>query len=391
MKTHPLLLLALIYLAFISLGLPDTILGVAWPKMRLDFDQPLELAGVLTALIMTGSGISGFLSGKVLQKFTTAQVLTASTLFTGSALAACGATGTVWVILLLAVPLGLGGGAVDAGLNNYVARHYSNRHMNFLHCCWGIGATAGPLITTLYLAHDLSWRCAYFTIGGIQLTLALLFFGTRNWWDKAKEPAHQSPPEGHYLSVFRHVKAYASCFSFLCYTGVEFGCGLWAASFLLSRGYSLEAAGFAVTMFWGSLTAGRFLAGVIAKYIDTGRLILIGLTLAFLGIVLLGFGGYTWLNQAALILAGLGLAPIYPSMMHITPTRFAGAEGTRLIGFQMSSACLGILILPTIQGWLYTRISFELLPWLLGSLLILIILMQAWLCRPAAQKQPTHA
>jgi len=385
MKTHPLLLLALIYLAFISLGLPDTILGVAWPKMRLDFDQPLALAGVITAMIMTGSGISGFLSGKVLQKFTTAQVLIASSLFTGSALAACGGSTAVWVILLLAVPLGLGGGAVDAGLNNYVARHYSNRHMNFLHCCWGVGATAGPLITTLYFTHQLSWRYAYFTIGGIQLLLALLFFGTRNWWDKEKEPAHQEAPEGHYLSVFRHAKAYACCFSFLCYTGIEFGCGLWAASFLLSRGYTLEAAGFAVTMFWGALTAGRFLAGVIAKFIATERLILMGLTLALAGVTLLGFAGHNSLTHAALILAGLGLAPVYPSMMHATPTRFAGAEATRLIGFQMSSACLGILILPTIQGWLYSRVSFELLPWLLGSLLLIVISLQGWLSRPAAQ------
>ena len=358
-KTRYLLLLCIIYIGYISLGLPDTVLGVAWPVMRLELQRSVEWAGILATIIVLCASVSGFSSGFFINRVPAGVLLMVSCFMTGLSLLGFGLAPSFAAILLLALPLGLGGGCIDAAMNSFIARHYSSRHMSWLHGCWGVGATIGPVIMTSMIAAGHGWRWGYGLIAAIQLTLGVTFLATlRLWTDgkvrtsgSAQVSASHSAPE---RPVYRDLSAWYSVLTFFCYCGAEYGFGLWGATFLIScRGFSTESAGYAVAVYWGALTLGRFVSGWITNHVGNRRMVVGGIAVAFCGQLLLLLAGHNGIAiHAALIMMGGGLAPIYPCMMHETARRFTEKRANVVIGFQSGSACLGIAVLPTLTGWL---------------------------------------
>lgn len=350
-------LLAVIYAAFISLGLPDGVLGVAWPGMRAGLGQALEAAGLVTLILTLCSAISGFASGYVLQRLGTGRVVSISGWMTGLALLGFSLAPSFGWILWLTIPLGLGAGAVDAGLNHFVARHYDARHMNWLHACWGIGATVGPFVMGAALLGDAGWRGGYQTIALMQMALALVFVLSLRLWQREPVRSETSGPDVPGSARKRDVPPWApwlAAMLYFVYTAIELGTGLWAASILVDgRGMEPAAAGFRVSCFFGSIMLGRFAIGLIAARVGNRALVRHGITLAAVGAVLFSLPWFPEvLSLPALILLGLGCAPIYPSLMHEATRRFDADLARRVIGRQVAFAYLGCATGPAALGLL---------------------------------------
>lgn len=350
-------LLLIIYLGFISLGLPDGTTGVAWPQIHVALDLPIGLGGtiVLTATLL--SAVAGFTSGRWIARFTTGPVVIASCFLTSTALLIISqAQGFLW-LLLAAGPLGLGAGAVDAGLNGYVARHYTARHMNWLHACWGIGATAGPLVMAHALSHGGGWRGGYLTLGVAQLVLAVVFLATLRLWERVPERALTHPaadaPAVPPTTPANSPAGWLSAAIFALYAGVELTAGLWAGSILIvARGIPPDTAGLSVAGYYGAITAGRLAVGLVAERWSNRTLVAAGAALALLGAIGFAVPGSAALAAAALVCLGLGFAPVYPGLMHEVPRRFAPDAVQTVIGRQSGAACLGAASLPAATGWL---------------------------------------
>jgi fucose permease len=375
------LLLGIIYLAFISLGLPDSVLGVAWPSMRVSLGQPLESAGLITLVLTICSALSSLASGRLLARFGTGPVVAASGLLTGLALLGFSFSPSLGMVMLLALPLGLGAGAVDAGLNHHVARHYSSRHMNWLHGCWGVGATLGPLIMGWALAGTAGWALGYRVIAGIQLLLAALFLLTLRQWPK-DEPSALAEGSTDSAAHQRPDSVLASWLAptlYLLYAAVEISAGLWAASLLIStRGMSPATAGLWVSGFFGAIMAGRFATGLIARRLGNRLLVRGGLIMALAGTALLSLPALPdVLALGGLMLLGLGCAPIFPSLMHETAQRFSPGMASRVIGRQVSFAYLGAATVPAAMGYVAAQAGLGIvMPCLLLALLFLLALSE---------------
>lgn len=386
-SSHYYLLLLIIYLGYISLGLPDTVLGVAWPQMRLDLHQGVEWAGILATVTISCSAVSGFSSGFFINRVAAGTLLTVSCFMTGFSLLGFGLAPSFASVLLLTVPLGLGGGCIDAAMNSFIARHYSSRHMSWLHCSWGVGATIGPTLMTTMIAAGYGWRWGYGVIAAIQLTMGAVFLATLRFWSMGRPAAvaasmTEDVPSGGRWRPWYDLSAWYSVLSFFFYTGAEYGFGLWGAIFLINcRGFSEEQAGYAVALYWGALTCGRFVSGLIADRVGNRRMIIGGILLALTGVAVLALAGTSVLLWPALVLMGGGLAPIYPCQMHETPRRFARERSNIIIGFQSGSACVGIAVLPTLTGWLGGRFGFSLLPAVLAGVLLALLTMMLLLNR----------
>lgn len=348
-------LLAIIYLAFISLGLPDGVLGVAWTTMRLDLNQPLAALGWLTLVGTIASGLSTIASGHVLKRLGTGPVVMLSGLLTGLALLGYSMAPSLAWLLLLTIPLGLGAGAVDAGLNHFVAAHYSSRHMNWLHGCWGVGATLGPLIMGSALLVPHGWASGYRTLALLQLTLAVLLLASLSLWARentnAETQADADAPQ-RLMQPVSTLATWLAPLAFFLYVSAELGTGLWAASILVTqRGLSAATAGGWVSLYYGAITVGRFAVGLVANRLGNRRLIRLGLLLAMAGAVLFAVPGLPApLSLAGLVLMGLGCAPIYPSMMHETARRFPADLTATVIGRQVGFSYLGGAIVPAACG-----------------------------------------
>lgn len=375
------LLLPLIYLGFISLGLPDGAFGVAWPAMYRDLGLPIGFGGVVVVVVTLLSAFAGFTSGRVVARFKTGRVVLISCLFTGSALMLLSQASQVGWLLLATVPLGLGGGAVDASLNGYVARHYSGRHMNWLHGCWGVGATTGPIIMANALGAGAGWRDGYFWLGTAQLALASLFLFTLPLW--AAVPERTAEAAATQLNLSRRPTAEANSTAgwlsagiFALYVAVEGTSGVWASSILVvSRGFAQETAGFCAAAFYASITAGRFLVGFGVERWGNRRVIACGVALAAFGAGTFIFAASPPVAAGALVVLGLGFAPVYPCLMHEVPRRFAPAAVQTVIGRQSGAANLGGAFLPAAAGWL-AQFSLESITWMvtagIGALAIAI-------------------
>ncbi len=360
----PTLLLVLVYAAFISLGLPDGVVGVAWPAMRQTLNQPIEAAGLITLVVTAGSALSGFASGHVLKRLSAGVVVMLSGWMTGLSLLGFAFAPSFAILLLLAVPLGLGAGSVDAAMNHFVARHYSSRHMNWLHACWGMGATAGPLIMGLALAAASSaaasdaWRAGYQIVGSLQLALALGFMLTLRLWrladatPAAQETVHAGPPSVRRQNPANPWAQWLAPFLFLLYAGIEVGTSLWAATVLIEqRQMSNSAAGLWVSGFFGAIMAGRFATGLVSQRLGNRRLVRCGLMVGFAGACLFSLSVLpAWCALAGLALLGLGCAPIYPSLMHEAAARFDADTAAKVIGRQVGSAYIGCVLLPAGLG-----------------------------------------
>lgn len=389
--------LIIIYLAFISLGLPDSLLGSSWPVMQPEFGASLDSAGLLSMMITGSTIVSSLVSGKILKRFGTGPVTCVSAFLTAAALLGFSYVPTFGWLLLLAIPLGLGAGSIDAGLNNYVALHYKAHHMSWLHCFWGVGATLGPIIMATFLV-DGSWRSGYLTIAGMQFILVLILFVTLPLWRRLErsrsgvQQAEDLPPtqnqegtkaQDRFLNTafsaekplrIRGVKL--ALLSFLFYCGVEATVGLWGSSFLVER-KGMEAASAAewISLYYGGITVGRFITGFITLKLSNRTLIRLGQSIALAGAVLLVLPLPSLFTLAGIILIGLGLAPIFPCLIHETPRRFGRMHSQTIIGYQMAMAYTGSTIIPPLAGFIATRTSIGIFPFFIALLALAMVLV----------------
>ena len=373
-------LLVIIYVSFISLGLPDSLLGSAWPAIHLDLGVPLSFAGVISMIVSCGTVISSLLSTRVIRRFGTGRTTLCSVAMTAAALLGFSCSGSVVWFCLLAVPLGLGAGSVDAALNNFVALHYAARHMSWLHCFWGIGATAGPVVMALWIARDNNWPAGYLTIGVFQWVLVGVLVLTLPLWKRVEGLREETQEEvrGQDLSLTKALSlpgAKAALIGFFCYSGVETVTNLWASSYAVS-GYGVSedtAAGWSSLFFLG-ITLGRLASGFLTLKLSTKRLIRLGEALIALGCVILLLPLPVWKIPVALCFVGGGCAPIFPSMLHRTPKVFGEVFSQSMMGMQMACSYTGATLLPPLFGGLSGVVGMWLFPLFLLFFLVLMIL-----------------
>ena len=381
------LLLAIIYLSFISLGLPDGLLGSAWPGMYGAMNVPVSYMGIVSMIIAAGTIVSSLMSDTLTYKLGTGKVTAISVALTAAALFGFSFSSSFWMLCLWAIPYGLGAGSVDASLNNYVALHYSSRDMSWLHCMWGVGASVGPYIMGLVLSRGQMWNSGYRVVGFIQIVLtAILFLSLPMWKGRQTSGDSQEAAKPVPLSqVFKIPGAKEVMIAFFGYCALEQTAGQWASSYLaLYRGLNVETAASLGSMFFLGITLGRALNGFLTlKFSDT-QLIRAGSGLIALGIVcmLLPLGNAA--SIAGLILVGLGCAPIYPCIIHSTPAHFGADRSQALIGVQMASAYVGTCLMPPLFGLLANHIGVFLLPVFLLAILVLMAVMHERLLRKCA-------
>lgn len=373
------LLLIIIYLAFISLGLPDSLLGSAWPAMYQEFSVPVSYAGGISMIIAVGTIISSLQSDRLTRKFGTGKVTASSVLMTAAALFGFSISHSYAAVCLWAIPYGLGAGSVDASLNNYVALHYASRHMSWLHCMWGVGASLGPYIMGYALTGERGWNMGYRYIAVLQIVLTMILIFSLPLWKRQENNntgLTDTEAESKPLSLREIIKvpgAKEIMITFFCYCALEQTAGLWASSYLvLHRGLPAEtAAGFASLFFIG-ITAGRGVSGFLTIKLNDIQMIRLGQGFILVGIVflLLPFGSEGAL--LGLILVGLGCAPIYPSIIHSTPEHFGADKSQAMIGVQMASAYVGTCLMPPIFGLIVNHISVSLFPVYLLAILVLM-------------------
>ena len=376
------LLLAIIYISFVSLGLPDSLLGSAWPVIYPEFHVPVSYSGVIFMIISLGTVCSSLQSDRLTKKFGAGKVTAVSVAMTAAALLGFSCSHSFFALCLWAIPYGLGAGAVDAALNNYVALHFASRHMSWLHCMWGVGASVGPYIMSAAILRTSLWNMGYRIIGIMQIILSLIIFISLPLWKKHSqdssaegenvEPAKPSPLR----EVVRFKGAKEIMVAFFCYCALEQTVSLWASSYLvLERGISETAAtGFASLFFLG-ITFGRGVNGFLTMRFSDTRLIHMGQIIVGIGILLmvLPIGNISAL--AGFVAIGVGCAPIYPCIIHSTPIHFGKERSQALVGVQMASAYIGTSVMPPIFGVIAGRVSIALLPVYLFAILLLMVIM----------------
>ena len=371
------ILLVIIYLAFISLGLPDSMLGAAWPVAYAQLGAQVSYAGFVSIAITVGTVISSLVSVRVIRKFGTGGVTAACVLLTGAALLSISFTKSFVVLMLLAIPLGLGGGAIDAALNNYVALHYKASHMSFLHSFWGVGATISPLIMSQFLKQNGYWQGGYRFVSIIQLSLALVMFLTLPLWGRVSHARQDELREDHIeidnRAAIKKKGALMAVLSFFFYCAGEASVGLWAATYYVSvRGVEASVAASWGSLFYFGIMGGRMISGLLAMRVKEKTLINVGLILAVFGAFLMILPLPQIFSLAGLLLFGLGCAPVFPNLIHITPQRFGKNYSQAIIGLQMASAYVGATLMPPVVGWIGQVIGFGGLPYyLLGCLALL--------------------
>ena len=396
------LLLAIIYLAFISLGLTDSLLGSAWPTMYQQFGVPISYAGIISMIISAGTIVSSLQSDRLTKKLGTGKVTAISVAATAVALFGFSFSHSFWALCLWAIPYGLGAGSVDASLNNYVALHYESRHMSWLHCMWGLGATAGPYIMGIALSMGQGWNMGYRYIGIIQVVLtAVLVFSLPLWKGRKSTTENLQNAEMEQLlenvsekadttaekalslrEILKIAGAKEVMLCFFCYCALEQTAGLWASSYLtLHKGVSSETAAIFASLFYIGITVGRAISGFITMKLNDTQMVRLGQSIIILGIMAMVLPGSNVLALAGLILIGLGCAPIYPCVIHSTPAHFGADKSQAIIGVQMAFAYIGILAMPPLFGVLASRISVALLPCYLFAILVVMVIMHELLTK----------
>ncbi len=372
------LLLAFIYLAFVSLGLPDAVLGSAWPSMYPGLGVPVSYAGIISMIISSGTVVSALMSDRLTRRFGAGRVTAVSVAVTALALLGFSVSGSFIVLCLIALPYGLGAGSVDAALNNYVAIHYESRHMSWLHCMWGLGASLGPFIMSWALTSGSGWPAGYRAIGLFQVALSAALLLSLPLWRRCSggergEDAASAPVP--YRRLLRADGVGPDMLAFFCYCGLEQTAGLWAASYLVLHGGVDEdtAAGLA-SMFYLGITLGRLLSGFLTSRFDDTALPRLGyaLTAASAAALLLPLG--TAFAAAALLLLGMGCAPVYPCYIHATPARFGADRSQAVMGLQMASAFFGSTLVPPVFGFIARRTTFGIYPFYILAFLLVMLL-----------------
>ncbi|PJM77503.1 MFS transporter [Bifidobacterium felsineum] len=383
-------MLAVIYVAFVSLGLPDALLGAAWPTMSQDLAVPVSWAGGISAVISMFTIVSALMSDRMTLKFGAGRVTAVSVALTAAALAGFSLAPNYWVLMLIAIPYGLGAGGVDAALNNYVAVHYESRHMSWLHCMWGVGASIGPYIMGFALSRGQGWPWGYRYIAILQVVLTVILVMSLPLWKSRKRTAAERKAVDGYASseaaehkplgvagVLAIRGAKEILIMFFCYCAIETTAGLWASSYMVLHGGvdKITAASWA-SLFYVGITVGRGLSGFITMKLSDPAMIRLGQVLVLTGIVVM----FVPLPQhlgivIGLVVVGLGCAPIYPCVIHSTPTYFGEENSQAIVGVQMACAYMGSLLMPPVFGVIAQYISISLYPWYLLLFLVLMTVM----------------
>lgn len=383
------LLLVIIYVAFISLGLPDAALGAAWPSMYPEFGVPLSYAGIISMIISCGTITSSLQSDRLTRKLGAGKVTAISVSLTALALFGFSVSHSFWLLCLWAIPYGLGAGSVDAALNNYVALHYESWHMSWLHCMWGLGAMTGPFIMGFALSGGLPWNSGYRWIALFQIVLTvILVLSLPLWKGRVSRVGGDAEPTGAPLSlreVLRIAGAKEILICFFCYCALEQTAMLWASSYLhLFKGMSLEASARFGSMFLMGITIGRGLSGFLSMKLNDTQMIRLGLSLIGVGVVVLVLPLGTMVSLCGFVMIGLGCAPVYPCIIHSTPDHFGAERSQAVIGVQMAFAYMGALAMPPVMGIIANHISIALMPLYLGVFLVLMVVMHERLNKVAS-------
>ena len=385
-------LLSLIYLAFISLGLPDALLGSAWPIMHGELNVPISYAGFISMIIAGGTIISSFFSDRIIKKSGTGLVTAISVGMTAFALLGFSVSTKFWMLCLFSIPYGLGAGSVDAALNNFVALHYKARHMSWLHCFWGIGATLGPVIMGQCLINQNSWTLGYVVVSLIQIGLTIFLFCSLSIWKKASKTTEEQKEEiSKSLSLKELInlpKAKSALVGFFCYCALESSAGLWGASYMvLERNIQPEIAAKWISTFYFGITIGRFLSGFITLKLSSQNMVRLGQFVLLLGVIIILLPtSINFLLVVGFLFIGLGCAPIYPSMLHSTPENFGKDVSQSIMGKQMASAYVGSTFMPPVVGFLVDNLSPKLFPFILFLILVLMFFMTERLYKFSSKK-----
>ncbi|HSN93497.1 MAG TPA: MFS transporter [Anaerolineaceae bacterium] len=399
-STRQLALIAMIFIAFIALGLPDGLLGVGWPSIRTSFGVPLDSLGLLLTTSMTGYLLSSFFSGAIERRLGVGKILIISCLLTGLGLLGYTIVPQWWMMVGLGLLAGLGAGGIDSSLNAYVAGNYGPGLMQWLHASYGIGVTIGPLLMTFFLTNMAKWRPAYQVVGGFQLLLAFVFFLSLSLWPKAARGVKHATAEKAKLDanrpgLFQTLKKGSTLIGllqFFIYTGCEVALGMWAYSLLTEgRGVVSGLAGLITGSFWAFFTVGRILAGLLAYKLKMRKLVMLALGLALIGAVLLAWNQSPTFSLIAVSLIGFSYAPIFPGLVTGTESRVGKRHLTNAVGMQTASAGLGGTVIASVVGVLARRFGLNVVPFILVGLIALLIVVVYFANRMQANEEPLSA
>ena len=385
-------LLIIIFITFIGVGLPDSVLGTAWPAIYREFNLPVSLAGYISATVSACTIISSLISSRVIDKFGTGVVSAVSTLMTAAALLGYAFSNNAVFFFLLAIPLGLGAGSIDTALNNFVALHYSASKMNFLHCFYGIGVAASPYVMSLALGADDNWRKGYVIIGLIQFAIALIAVLSLPLWKKAEkkdESDNPTPPKPLTLSQLLKMPAVRmSCFAFFGYCALELCAGSWSSTYFVNiKGLTSDKAAQIAMLFYVGLASGRFLSGIVARKVGRWKIIGISSLILFVALVLFVLPLPVFVAAVALFFIGLGCGPVFPNLTHLTPQNFGEDISQSVIGVQQASSYTGIMLMPWLFGILAQAISTAIFPYYLLFLFVIFALTLFMLKKAVSKKK----
>lgn len=382
-------LLLIIYFAFISLGLPDSLLGSAWPSMYQEMGVPISYAGIVSMITAGGTILSSLFSDKLIRKFGTGLITSISVLMTAGALVGFSFSNEFYLLCLFAIPLGLGAGSVDAALNNYVALHYKAKHMSWLHCFWGVGAMTGPIIISRYLERGYFFQSGYRAVAIIQFILVAILFISLPLWKKGSrlnsveaeniEGIEKVIPEHKVISkkdLLGLPGAKQVLIAFFCYCSIEATTGLWGSSYaVMTHGIQADTAARWASLFFFGITFGRFLSGFVTLKLNNRQMVRLGEVFITVGIILIMLPAGQVTSLLGFILTGVGCAPIYPSLLHETPENFGAEYSQSIMGVQMACAYVGSTFIPPIFGAVASKLGYSIMPYFTGFLLILMFVM----------------